>query len=214
MSLVPVLTPPWLLIDLGAPHFVAGWPIVGPAWGTARHIAWLQVRDRDLPPGRDPEGYFRQQAESAGIQAEIGLMTAAEIAGFRCCRAESDGLAVEIVVTAGLTNGESVQPGTDSVDTPWHAGTVNSLLTVTTGLSEAAMLEAIAIVTQARTAAIMDLGLSLTDGRRLTGTGTDCVLVAAPKHAVPEHHCGLHTQLGRMIGQTSYRAFQAAITPL
>lgn len=213
MKLAPVLTPPWLLIDLGAPHIVAGWPIVGPAWGTARHIAWLQVRDRDLPPGRDPAGYFRRQAESAAIRAEIGLMTAAEIAGFRCCRAESDSLTVEVVVTAGLTNGESVQPGASFLATSWHAGTVNSLVAVNRAMSQAAMLESIAIVAQARTAAIMDLGLSLVDGRRLTGTGTDCVLVAAPQDGVPESHCGLHTTLGRMIGETSYRAFQAAITP-
>jgi len=213
MTLNPILTSPWLLVDLGAPHRVAGWPIVGPAWGTARHIAWLQVRDADLPPGRDPVDFFHQQAAFAGIPAEIGLMTAAEIAGFRCCASSHDDLVVEALATAGLSNGESVQPGAAGSATGWRAGTVNSLLWVNVTLSEAAMLEAIAIVAQARTAAIMDLGLSLADGRRLTGTGTDCILVASKLDASTQSHCGLHTALGRLVGETSYRAFQAAITP-
>jgi hypothetical protein len=70
-------------------------------------------------------------------------------------------------------------------------------------LTQAAMFEALSIVAQARTAAIMDLGISLIDGRRLTGTGTDCIVVTSPAGPHALNHCGLHTALGRLIGETT-----------
>jgi len=206
----PKLAEPWLLLDLGRPHQVAGWPIVGPAWGMARRIAWLQVRDADLPPDVDPESCFAERARRDGIIADLGLMTAAEIARFSC---EENG-SVTAIVTAGLDNGESVQPAAiDGPAVPWHAGTINTVLHSAVPLTQAAMLEALSIVTEARTAALLDLSLTLTDGRALTGTGTDCIVVAAPARPAAERHCGLHTALGRKIGETVYRAMKRAVTP-
>lgn len=201
------LREPWLLFDLGAPHRVAGWPIVGPAWGVASSIAWLQVADSDLPAGLSPESYFADRAAADGISAEIGLMTAAEIARHACEEAGD----VTVLATAGLSNGESVYPSARSrPDAGWHAGTVNIALRTGTPLTQGAMLEALSIVAQARTAAILNLGRSLADGRRLTGTGTDCIVIAAPDGPHAERHCGLHTRLGRLIGEASYEAMRRA----
>jgi adenosylcobinamide amidohydrolase len=201
------LREPWLLFDLGGPHQIAGWPVVGPAWGMASSIAWLQVKDSDLPAGLSPEGYFRSRALADGISAEIGLMTAAEIARHACEQAGD----VTVLATAGLSNGESVQPAKVRPGEAWHAGTINIALQIKTPLSQGAMLEALSIVAQARTAAIMDLNLTLPDGRRLTGTGTDCIIVAAPEGPQPQNHCGLHTSLGRLIGESTYKAVVSAI---
>ena len=210
------LTGPWLEMDLGYRHQIAGWPIVGPSWGLAATIAWLQVRDADLPADVLPETYFRDRARADKIEAEIGLMTAAEISNYACERASNAAMEVTALVTAGLTNGESVQPptGNTSASPPsdrWHAGTVNIVLHTAVPLTQAAMFEALSIVAEARTAAIIDLGISLIDGRKLTGTGTDCIVVASPAAPHPLKHCGLHTALGRLIGETTYSAARRAI---
>ncbi len=197
----------WLLFDLGGPHWVAGWPVVGPAWGTASRIAWLQVKDSDLPAGFSPEDHFKRRASADGIAADIGLMTAAEISRYACERAGD----VTVIATAGLSNGESVQPAKPRTEEAWHAGTINIAMRTRTPLTQGAMLEAISIVAQARTAAIMDLDRTLPDGRRLTGTGTDCIVVASPEGSEPQRHCGLHTSLGRLIGETVYKAVVSAI---
>jgi adenosylcobinamide amidohydrolase len=59
------------------------------------------------------------------------------------------------------------------------------------------------IVAQARTAAVMDAGHDLPTGRA-TGTGTDCIAVAAPQGA--ERFVGLHTEAGEAIGRATYEA--------
>src|SRR5579863_5922920 len=76
------LAEPWLEMDLGYRHQIAGWPIVGPSWGMAATIDWLQVRDADLPADVLPETYFKERARIDRIEAEIGLMTAADIANY------------------------------------------------------------------------------------------------------------------------------------
>jgi adenosylcobinamide amidohydrolase len=208
MSIRPRLTPPWLLVDLGYRHRVAGWPVVGPSWGEATTVAWLQVEEHGL---ENPTDFFWAKARAARIDAEIGLMTAADIKRFNCQAGKNAGMEVTAVVTAGLVNGESVQPSATSAPTAWHPGTVNILLHANVPLTDGAMIEAVSIVAEARTAAILDLGISLLDGRPLTGTGTDCIVVAAPPGAHPLSHCGLHTALGRLIGETTHRAVAGAI---
>jgi adenosylcobinamide amidohydrolase len=206
------LKAPWLEMDLGHRHQVAGWPIIGPSWGMAATIVWLQVKDADLPADGTPESYFQERARADRIEAEIGLMTAAELSRFACERASNAAMEVTALVTAGLTNGESVQPSAANPPSErWHAGTVNIALHTAVPLTQAAMFEALSIVAQARTAAIMDLGISLIDGRKLTGTGTDCIVVAAPAGPHALKHCGLHTALGRLIGETTYSATRRAV---
>ena len=206
------LSAPWLQMDLGYRHQVAGWPIVGPSWGMAATIAWLQVRDADLPADVAPETYFQDRAKADKVEAEIGLMTAADVSLYARERASNAAMEVTALVTAGLSNGESVQPSAASPATErWHAGTVNIALHTAVPLTQAAMFEALSIVAQARTAAIMDLGISLIDGRRLTGTGTDCIVVTSPAGPHALNHCGLHTALGRLIGETTYSATRRAV---
>ncbi len=202
----------WLTVDLGQSCTVAGWPVVGTALGGARHIAWLQVKDADLPRSIDPDAFFLHRARNDGIVADIGLLTAAAVSRFAHEQVIANNSAVTVVVTAGLGNGESVIPSTER-ESPSIArvGTVNILAVYSHSLTTAALMEAISIVTEARTAAIMELRQKTVDGRIMTGTGTDCILVAAPvAGGAPQAHCGLHTALGRSLGNVTYRATRTA----
>lgn len=204
------LRQPWLRVDLGRPHRVTGWPVVASEDGLARFVTWLQVCDTDLPRHVDPDAYFLHRARAEGIVADVGLLTAAEIGRFALERRLTPDSAVTVVATVGLGNGESVIPGTAPTHATPHVGTINLLAVSSLPLAPPAMLEAISIATQGRTAAVMDLCLRTGDGRPVTGTGTDCVVVAAPPGPGGQLHCGLHTSLGRALGEAAYAATWAA----
>jgi adenosylcobinamide amidohydrolase len=216
-GLRPVLRAPWLLVDLGMTHQVAGWPVLGPTFGSARHLVWRQVRDADLPPGADPVTLLARLAEQDGIAADLGLLTAADVTRFAHAVQSSGELAVEVIATSGLGNGETVIAGPDAIaaDAPTaRVGTINLVARLPCPLSFASFLEAISIAAEARTAAVIGLNLRRqpTDPP-MTGTGTDCIVIAAP-HAGPgerpAEHCGLHTPQGRLLGRAVFQAVRAA----
>lgn len=203
----PEHRPPWLLLDFGRDLRVVGWPVVGPALGTARRVAWLQVRNADLPPDLDPAAYFAERAATAGVSFDAGLMTAADLRSFAVARRIADGGAVFVVATAGLGNAESVVPTAAEPQRSAQVGTINVVAVIDHPLTLAAQIEAISIVAEGRTAAVMGFGLTMKDGDRpVTGTGTDCILIAAPGDETGLAHCGLHTPIGRALAEAAYES--------
>lgn len=202
----PELHPPWLLLDFGQSLRLIGWPVVGPALGQARRIAWLQVRNADLPPECDPATYFTERAAAAGVIFDAGLMTAAELRGFATVERPN----ITVTATAGLGNAESALPTIVPMASrkTARAGTINTVAVLSQPLALAAQIEAVSIVAEARTAAVLDLSLMLKDGRPVTGTGTDCILVAAPHGENEAAHCGLHTDIGRALAEATYEAIR------
>src|SRR6185312_9023469 len=83
--------------------------------------------------------------------------------------------------------------------------TINLLAHVDRPLSQGALIETVSIAAQARTAAIVDLDLRQ-HGKPVTGTGTDCIVVAAPCMDGGEAFAGLHTDIGAAIGRAVYDA--------
>ena len=154
-----------------------------------------------------------------------GMMTAASMKSFRFHFETIQEYALLICVTSGLDNARRVgdpadDPGlhlSNTSGTPsLPAGTINMMMVTNAPLSQGAALEAMLLMTEAKTAACYDLNIQ---SRKLpfssnqhttklaTGTGTDATLVATPQ----EHegsailYCGKHTLLGEKIGAGSYR---------
>jgi len=65
------------------------------------------------------------------------------------------------------------------------------------------MIEALSIAASARTAAVMEVELELPEGRA-TGTGTDCIAMAAPEGTT--RFAGLHTDTGEAVGRAVHEA--------
>ena len=175
MTLRITVKQPWLLADLGYRHRVAGWPIYGPAWGDATIVAWLQETGSNI----------QDRLRADRIEADIGMMTAARIEEYRSESRRDAAMEVTAVTTADLTKG------------------VHILLHANLPLSDAAMLEALSLVAQARTEAIASLGISRLDGSVVTGTGNDGIVVAAPHGPHEVRYCGLNTALGRLIAEVT-----------
>jgi adenosylcobinamide amidohydrolase len=118
------------------------------------------------------------------------------IAGAWCTAGRSNALRIGDPATAG-----KIRPGT-----------INLALVINQPLSASAMVEALAMVTEARTAAVLDAGIRSTRTDRLaTGTGTDCVAVASPLRGSAHIYCGKHTAVGELIGKAALRSCTTAL---
>ena len=198
---------PLLVARFPAPRRMLGWAINRPGFCLADRVAWLEVRDADLPEGCDPVAILEARLAEAGVAGAVGLLTARDVRKFHVARAEVGGVAAMCLATVGLSNAGRV----GATRTDWHppqAGTINVLASVSVALTDAAFLEALSIVTEARTAAVMELGLSRPEGR-VTGTGTDCIVLAAPPDGVAEPYAGLHTAVGEALGRAVHAAVAA-----
>ncbi|SDK27893.1 adenosylcobinamide amidohydrolase [Aliiruegeria lutimaris] len=192
---------PWLIADLDGPRRVLSWAINRPGFVTAERIVFREVRNKDLPEGRDPVVWLAQTLEAAGLADAPALLTSRNVASFELHCTALEGVTVHCLATVGLSNAERV--GYRQRFDPASFGTINIAVDCSAGLTEAAQIEALTIATQARTAAVIDAGMQLPEGPA-TGTGTDCIAVATPPGEIG--FAGLHTAIGEAVGRAVYDA--------
>ncbi len=190
----------WLIADLAVPRRMLSWSLNRPGFHTATRIAWLHVRE--MPDDVAPAIWFQRRLDRDGLTDAIGLITSRKLTAFVSATAQVEGARATCVATVGLSNAERV--GARRQGALPNTGTINILVTLSAAITEAAQMEAMSIAAQARTAAVMEFGPILSGGARMTGTGTDCIVIAAPAGDVP--YCGLHTACGEVIGRTVYDA--------
>lgn len=132
----------------------------------------------------NPQAYVRSILAEKGYQTDaFCLLTAVSMKNL--CILQYD--YITVFVTAGLTN-----PNPD----PTRSHTINIIVTSDESFSDAAILETIITVTEAKADALRRLG------RDFTGTTSDAVVVAAvpAKDATPAHtYAGTFTEPGRRI---------------
>ena len=177
MTVAVTLERPWLCFDLGREVQVLSWAINRPGFVMANRILWREVRNADLPRDMDVHRWLKDTL------------------------AEREGETAQCVATVGLSNAERVGARVDRNQMDW--GTINIAVSLQNGLSQTGLIEAMTIAAQARTAAIMDIGLGLPTGIA-TGTGTDCIAIAAPIGT--SDYAGLHTAIGEVVGNAVYDA--------
>ncbi len=203
------LEPPYLIVDFGKTQRALGWSITLPGFGSTQRVVWMEVRESDLPLHVDPVAFVDSRLSACGLAEAAVFLTSREIRFHHLARSRIGACAVTCLTTVGLSNGEKV--GARQQTAPKAMGTINTLVHVSHPLSDGAFVEAVSIATQARTAAVMETNI-LRDAPPITGTGTDCIIVAAPEGGAPERCVGLHTDLGQAIGAAVYEATLAGAT--
>lgn len=193
---------PWLELRLPAPQRVLSWSLTRPGFAMADLILWRQVRNADLPPGLDVAAWLRRELAARGRDRAVAMLTSRDLDAFERTEAAAEGIRARCVATVGLSNAERVGVRL-ARDGAREWGTINIAVILSAPLSEAAQIEALSIAAQARTAAVIDTGLRIATGIA-TGTGTDCIAVAAPAGRVP--FAGLHTAAGEAVGRAVYDA--------
>lgn len=192
---------PWLTFDLDGPKRVLSWALNRPGFVEARRVVWRQVRNADLPEGLDVCAWLDTELKARGETESVAFLTSRSIERYHVSDAHSGNVSAFVVATVGLSNAERV--GFRQPPHPLSHGTINVAANVNVDLSDAALVEALSIVVQARTAAVLDAQVPLVSGAA-TGTGTDCVAVSA----IPgrTNYAGLHTEVGEALGRAVYTA--------
>ncbi len=188
----------WLVLDLGVQHATLSWAIVNGGRSRASEIVWRGVGKGDWDSA-DPTGWFRGELQSRGFPDAVGLLTACDLARYEVETRSEGSLEVQCVTTLGMSNALSAGDPPGPLRSP--AGTINTVCIVSRPLSEEAFVEAIALAAEARTAAVLEAQVpSRRSDRLATGTGTDCIVIAAPDAPAEERYAGKHTLLGALLG--------------
>lgn len=196
---------------------VLSWAPLGGGTRIARLIANHQVKIDDRVALRAPRAHLAGVVRAAGHDPRrtVALMTGAEVARAGYALAARGGVSVGAWCTAGFSN--ALRAGDRATVLSTHPGTINLIVMISRSLTGAAMAEAVQIATEARALAVLEAGIrSVRSGAPATGTGTDCIAIAAPvRSAAPgrraEPYCGKHTLLGELIGRAVLESCARAI---
>ncbi len=204
----------FVVVELGGAAEVAGWAIVGGGLGRASRVVIHGVRNEDLPVGIDAAGLLRARLREAGLDDAVGMMTSRRPLVHHRADSERDGTRATVIVTAGLSNALCVgDPSVARAD--GAVGTINVVCFVDAPLTESARLEALSIIVEARTLAVLEAGVpSIRTGTAASGTGTDCVTLASPQPAggaPPSPYAGKHTAIGEVVGSATLAATREAV---
>jgi adenosylcobinamide amidohydrolase len=204
------LAPGWLIVRFATEHATASWAIVGGGLGSARVVAWHHVCDVDLPPGVDPGALLRDRLAAVGIPGAVGLLTSRRLDRHVDVTVRHGALAARCVATVGM--GNALRAGDPPGD--GRLGTINLLCQLSAPLSVEAQLEALALAAEARTLAVREAAVPSTrTGLPASGTGTDCIVIAAPtpRDGAPAAYAGKHTALGHVIGAAVHEAIRRGV---
>ena len=199
---------PWMLAEMDGVHDLLSWSLNRPGFQRAHRVVWREVRNADLPRDLDPKEWLIGELRENRLDDAVALITSRGLDRHVSTYAEVETVGVDCVATVGLSNGERVgRRRTDG----GPVGTINILARSSMPLSEPAMVEALSIVAEARTLAIVEAGHDCGTGIA-TGTGTDCIVIAAPHGPDPLAFAGLHTPLGEALGKAVLSACRAGVT--
>lgn len=196
---------PWLIADLGHRRRILSFAPWRAGFTEARHIVWREVRNADLTEDFDVTSWFGAELGRQGMTGAVGLLTSRDVSAFELHEARSGGVRAACLATVGLGNAERAGHRLHRI--PDSYGTINLAVLIEAGLTDTALIEALTIATEARTTAILDIGL-MTPAGPATGTGTDCIAIAADTGATG--YAGLHTAIGEATGRAVYRAVHQA----
>ncbi|MBW7473184.1 adenosylcobinamide amidohydrolase [Paenibacillus oenotherae] len=160
--------------------------------------------------GNDPADDVRSMLREWGYSpsSTIGLLTAAKLTHASIAEAEGDRFNIVCIATSGT--GNAARSGMSrEVFSAYKPGTINIMLFIDGSMTPSAMVNAVITATEAKTAALTDLGITDPDnGRGATGTTTDAIIIGASqsqRFGAVHAYAGAATTIGNAIGNMVYR---------
>lgn len=171
-----------------------------------RIVNWKVPIDYD---GNEPIEDILKQCGVWGYDPEyaIGLMTAAKLTHASIKEVEGDRFKLICCTTVGTRN--AARAGMPrSTFSAYKAGTINTIILIDGQMTESALVNAVITATEAKTAALQQLGIVEYDtGHSATGTTTDAVVIAVSQgtHWNAVHaYAGAASTIGCAIGEAVY----------
>jgi adenosylcobinamide amidohydrolase len=192
-------------VEFSTPHRVMSSAVLNGGLVEANHIVNLNVPKRLTCP-TSPQQTISKYCEAANWNGvTVGMMTAASMDSFRMAKETAQGIDIVVLVTSGLSNPRRVGDRADHrimAAQSEEIGTINIVVMTSAILTEAAMVEALLIVTEAKSAALQEAGvMSPVSNKMATGTGTDSVAVVSGHGPETVGYCGKHVLFGEMLGR-------------
>lgn len=193
-----------LVVTFPELYRVLSWAPLNGGFCQARSILNQQVRIDEYPT-EEPALFLSQLACRLGaVEPTVGLMTGVLMERLVRRTLHAQNLLLECFATVGVSNALTVGDPATYEEKP---GTINIVLLVNRSLTDAALVEAVSMATEAKARALFDAKVkSSVSARIATGTGTDCVAVACPTDTPLFQYCGKHTLLGELLGRVTYEA--------
>lgn len=160
----------------------------------------------------EPERDISRLLEEWGYPQErtAGLLTAAKLKHAAIAEEKTGEFAVFCCATAGVSNAARAGVQRTTFPASWMPGTINLLLAIDGRLTPAAMLGAVITATEAKAAALQDLGVrDAENGLTATGTTTDAVVLGVSQRAdwpLAHAYAGTATDLGGTVSRLVYTA--------
>ncbi len=216
------LTEGFARVEFELPHKILSSAVLHGGLAMADHILNLKVDQNFMGNKKDfeqPEKTLSDYCLSKGWNGKVvGMMTSALMASFRGVRMEAEGIEVTALITSGAANAKRAGEKAEYREIgaiPRKTGTINTIILTNAFLSDAAMTEAVAIATEAKSAALQNIEIkSPYSGLIATGTGTDSIAVACSvaKNSKEVKYCGKHTLFGEMLAQSVIHTLTSSLS--
>lgn len=176
------------------------------------------MTEKDLPGG-SVASYLRLKLEEKGCdpaQSTV-LLTAARMEWFRHLCIRKGPLIIDVLSTAGVekTAARAGDPALyrEKSGQFLPVGTINIMLLTNASLPEGTMVRALITATEAKTAALQDLGIAAVyTGRPATGTATDGLMIITDPKGPSYTDAGTFSELGEMIAHAIHHTLTECIT--
>jgi adenosylcobinamide hydrolase len=175
--------------------------------GGAAVVEWVINAHVHLDYWRDdPDQHLCEMAAARGLTGNgVGLMTAANVQRYSRVTAEG----VDVVSTVGISHPTWAAGPDGSWSTPpapFTPGTINIVAALPVGMSEAAMVNLVMTITEAKSQALFELGVGG------TGTASDAVCILSPIEGVSEPYGGPRSTWGARIARAVHQSILATST--
>jgi adenosylcobinamide amidohydrolase len=201
--------------ELSVPHQVVSSAVLNGGRVQANHIVNMKV-SKAGPCTELPElTLSRYCAESGWSGTAVGMMTAASMDSFRMLKKSEQSIDIAVLVTSGLSNPRRAGDYAEHRQMASHenqVGTINIIVITSASLTESALIEALLITTEAKSAALQEaVILSPVSNKPATGTGTDSVAVVSGPGPGDVKYCGKHVLFGELLGSLVIDAVSSSL---
>lgn len=208
-------TDDYIHVEFNTPHRVISSAVLNGGLVEASHILNLKVPKHSETPEAPITTLTKYCTNEGWKGTAVGMMTAASMGSFRLAKRCEEGIEVVVIVTSGLSNPRRTGDRAEyrkMISQVKEQGTINIIAMTSARLTDAAMVEALLIVTEAKAAALQDAEiLSPVSNQIATGTGTDSVAVVGGQGPETVSYCGKHVLFGEILGQLVCETVSASI---
>lgn len=186
------------------PHRTLSSAVFNGGYCVASDFLNVRVARHSPEPAEDPAITLQRLSDELQCSGTtVAMMTAASLDSLRVMSGAIAGETLAVLVTTGLENarraGDPAEYRALDVE-PLERGTINLAVVTSARIAEAALVEMVAIATEAKAAVLQELQISsAVSGGLATGTGTDAIAIFSGHGVGGARFAGKHTLLGEQL---------------